>query len=113
MIVSKAIPANEFEKLINTWEYILIDIRTPQELEHFWTIKWVDYTLDFYNENDMKKLLQMDKNKKYLIYCYHWNRTRVLRNFMIENWFKHVIDLEWGTDAWLQNGKELVDFNQK
>ncbi len=110
-IISKTVPAEEFKKLIKTWKYNVIDIRTPEELEYFWIISWMNKHLDYYNTGDMQKLFSLDKNKKYLIYCFHGNRSEHLRNLMTANWFKYVIDLKGGIEWWQQAGFKLVKKN--
>ena len=107
-IVNKAVSPEEFKKLINTWKYTVIDIRTPQELDYFWYIFGTNYHYDMYNTGDVQKLLELSKDGKYLIYCYHGNRSTMMREYMIQNWFTHVIDLSGGTDLRTQEGNELV-----
>jgi len=106
--VNKAVLPSEFMKLINTWKYTVIDIRTDQELSQFWYIFWMNYHYDMYKTEDVKKILSLPKDKKYLIYCYHGNRTVTMRDYMIKNWFTHVIDLSGGTDLRTKQWYELV-----
>ena len=107
-IINKAVSPEEFKKLINTWKYTVIDIRTPQELDYFGYIFWMNYHYDMYNTGDVQKILELPKDEKYLIYCYHGNRTAMMREYMIQNWFKYVIDLAGGTDLRVQQGDKLV-----
>ncbi len=108
-IVNKTVGPFEFKKLIETWNYTVIDIRTKDELRFFGFIPGMDYNLDFYNQSDMKELFSMDKNKKYLIYCYHGNRSWYLKQEMVNKaWFKYVIDLSWGTENRLKQGFKLI-----
>ena len=109
-IVNKAVHPDEFKKLINTWKYTVLDIRTRWELEHFGYIFWMNYNYDIYKTWDIQKILELPKDKKYLIYCYHGNRTAMMREYMIQNWFKYVIDLAGGTNLWTQEWNELVPF---
>jgi len=107
-IVNKAILPKEFIKLINTWKYTVIDIRTDQELDYFWYIFWMNYHYDMYKTWDVQKILALPKDGKYLIYCYHGNRTAMMREYMIQNWFEYVIDLSGGTDLRTKQWYELV-----
>jgi len=109
-IVNKAVNTEEFEKLIKTWKYTLIDIRTPEELQYFGYISGMNLHLDYYNTGDMQKLFNLDKNKKYLMYCYHGNRSWVLRNEMKRQWFNYVIDLKGWIDAWMKDWKKLEKY---
>lgn len=106
-MISRALP-DDFKKLIDTKEYKVIDIRTPQELEYFWVIPWMDMHFDFYTQLD--EILNLDKNQKYLIYCYHGNRTWILLQYMKEQGFKNVIDLIWGTEARVNAWFNLIPY---
>ena len=106
----KTVLPEEFDKLINTWEYEVIDIRTPQELEIFWIIPWMAKHLDVYTQID--EILALPKDKKYLIYCYHGNRTRALLQYMEMNWFKEVIDLAGGTENRVNSWFKLVSYQK-
>lgn len=105
----KSVYPEEFNKLIEYGEYdYIIDIRTQQELDYFWIISGITKHLDVYTEID--KILALDKNKKYLIYCYHWNRSWMLLQYMEQSWFKNVVDLYWWIDARMQNWFKLVPY---
>ncbi len=93
--------AKEFKKLRESWEYEVIDIRSPWELEQSWHIpgaKNIEYYASNFNEN----LENLEKDKKYLIYCNSWNRTADTMNTMKKMWFKEVHHLDGGVIAWLQ-----------
>jgi len=102
-----------FEKLINTWKFIVLDIRTLEELQYFGYISGMNLHFDFYSPSDVKKILNLDKNKKYLIYCYHWNRSKILKEKMKVQWFTVVIDLKWGVDAWIKSWRKLKNYIEK
>lgn len=104
----KTVDVDEFEKLIKSWEYEVIDIRTQQELDYFWVIPWMTKHLDIYTKID--QILSLPKNKKYLIYCYHWNRSWTLLQYMNMEWFEEVIDLAGWTENWLWEWKKMVKF---
>jgi rhodanese-related sulfurtransferase len=41
--------------------------------------------MDIYNPNVAEQILALDKSKKYLIYCWHGNRSLTVMNFMKGN----------------------------
>lgn len=84
---------------------ILLDIRTDQEKIEYWYIENTDLFLDMYSANFWDDILELDKSKLYLIYCWHANRSAFLLNFMMDNWFKSVYELEWGIDLWWKEWK--------
>lgn len=79
---------------------ILIDIRTPEEKITYWYIKDTDLFLNMYSKKFIDQLLVLDRNKKYLIYCWHWNRTEYLLNYLRISWFQDVSDLVWWIEYW-------------
>ncbi len=95
----RSIEKDEFLNKINSKEYITIDIRTLQEVQMYWDIPWTDMRLDFYQPSFPQEIIKLDKTKKYLIYCWHWNRTHYLKEFMKNHWFIEVLDLYWWIDS--------------
>ena len=90
----------EFSREIESWDTILIDIRTTEELEIYGTISENQSHIIFGTETFAEQILELDRNKKYLLYCWHWHRSAVTREFMQEQWFTWVKDLAWGIDRW-------------
>ena len=56
--------------------------------------------IDVSKEDAAEKILALPKEAKYLIYCFHANRTKQVQAFMRENGFQYVKDLAGGIDAW-------------
>jgi len=42
----------------------------------------------------MSELQKLDKKNPYLVYCWHGNRSKMLRDFMKSQGFETVMDLE-------------------
>jgi rhodanese-related sulfurtransferase len=53
----------------------------------------VDLYMNMYEDNFFDELGKLDKSKKYLIYCWHANRTGFLLNYMRNTGFEYVKDL--------------------
>ncbi|EKV57057.1 rhodanese-like domain-containing protein [Brachyspira hampsonii 30446] len=68
---------------------ILVDVRTPQEIKETGTIKNA-VNIDYRAEGYSKKLLSLDKNKKYMFYCKTGGRSGKTVQYLIDNGFKNV-----------------------
>jgi len=90
----------EFKKELEDENSVLLDVRTPEELITYWVIRDDQILIDINNPNFISKVAKLDKSKKYLIYCWHWNRSQVARNYMRDQWFNYAKDLKWGIDIW-------------
>ena len=78
----------QFSKELKDKNITLIDLRTPVELIQYWKIREDQINIDFYENNFKNKIIALDKTKKYLLYCFHWNRSNLARIFMQKQWFK-------------------------
>ncbi len=103
----KQISLEEFKKEMQSGDTILIDIRTPMEWERYGIIPWTDKYIVFWWPNFELQINELDKTKKYLLYCFHWNRSDVARNYMQELWFTRVKDLAWWIKAWYKAGEKI------
>ena len=102
------ISVQEFKDEIARGDAILIDVRTPEELPVYGKISNKQILLDINDENFSTKILKLNRSQKYLIYCWHGNRSQVARDFMEENGFVYVKDLRGGIDAWENIGEEIL-----
>lgn len=98
---------SEFETMLYTGNYTLIDIRTPGELLDTWIIAWA-INIDSSSPSFKTELERLDKSKSYLIYCRSWSRTRRAVKDMRRLWFTSVNDLAWWIIAWQREWRELV-----
>jgi len=99
----KQLPKYEFAELLDNPEYTLIDLRADSEREKYGQIRddqlHIEYSPLFFKS----KLSELDTTKKYLIYCWHGQRSKASRSIMQELWFEWVCDLEWGIAEWNKN----------
>lgn len=102
----KNVDASEFKKLIDEKKYILIDLRTPAEIEQKGFIKGSKH-IDFLAEGAEEKIKKLDKNKKYLVYCAGGGRSGECAELMEKEGFKEVVNLERGFDDWRKKGFEV------
>ncbi|MDD2871828.1 MAG: rhodanese-like domain-containing protein [Candidatus Gracilibacteria bacterium] len=100
--------SKQFSDEVFKKDTILIDIRTPEEKKIYGYIKGTDLFFDIYSKKFVPQLLTLDRNKKYLIYCWHGNRTQYLLEYMSMNGFTDVSDLVGGIEYWEYCGFKLI-----
>lgn len=98
----------DFDSKLKTWKYILIDFRTIEEKKYYGYIEGTHFLYDVYRPEIVSQIASLDKSKKYLIYCFHWNRTQSVLAYMSENNFEHVYDLIWWIEYWENYGYKLI-----
>lgn len=106
-----SIDSSEFKKEIESWNSILIDIRTPQEWEKYWIIPNTEKYIIFWSLSFESEILKLDKNKEYLIYCFHWNRSDTVKKYMKNLWFIYVKDLDWGINSWYKSWEKIDKYS--
>lgn len=82
--------------------FVLMDIRTPAEVEASHISGAVD--LDFYSSTFRDDLAALDRDKVYLIYCRTANRTGQAYSIMEELGFERVYDMGGGITQWIAAG---------
>ena len=106
-MIIQSVSAQEFKQEMENEDVIVFDVRAPEEHIHFWVLPKVDLYMNMYEDNFFDELGKLDKSKKYLIYCWHANRTGFLLNYMRNTGFEYVKDLAGWTDGWIEAGYEL------
>lgn len=94
------IDKQEFKKELEDTNSILLDVRTPEEIPLYWKIRNNQILIDINNTNFVSEISKLDKTKKYLIYCWHWNRSQTARDYMEKQGFFYVKDLKGGINVW-------------
>ena len=92
-----------FNEAMKTEGTVLIDVRTPAEIADGKIEDAVE--LDFYDKDFADKLLAMDKNMEYLVYCKGGGRSAKAARLMIKNGFEKVNNLEGGYTAWKKDSQ--------
>lgn len=100
----RSVSPTEFKNLADSGKYVLIDVRTPEELlpQNAGIIYKNALNIDFYKPDFRENLAKLDPNDKYLIYCHSGNRSGKTLKIMKEIGFKNVADLAGGKNAWDQ-----------
>jgi rhodanese-related sulfurtransferase len=104
--VIKNVDAATFKKMIDEKKYILIDLRTADEIKSKGKIKGAK-ELDFLDKNAEAIIEKLDKKKKYLIYCAGGGRSADCADLMKKQGFKEVVNLEKGFGDWKNKGFEI------
>ncbi len=100
----KDIDTPSFKSLKENNSYVLIDVRTPEEYQES-HLKGAN-NINFQNETFEDMLEDMDKKKKYLVYCRSGNRSRKTMFLMRDLGFEEVYNLAEGIISWDQHGYE-------
>ncbi|MEI0447320.1 rhodanese-like domain-containing protein [Brachyspira intermedia] len=78
---------------ISSWKadpnIILVDVRTPQEIKETGTVKGA-MNIDYRAKGYSKKILSLDKTKKYFFYCKSGGRSGKTVQYLLDNGFKNV-----------------------
>ncbi|MFC1966498.1 rhodanese-like domain-containing protein [Chloroflexota bacterium] len=90
----------------NNSDFIIIDVRTPQEFAEGHVEK--ANNLDFNSETFRDDLNKLEKGKTYLIYCRSGNRSRNALNIMRELNFKKIYHMSGGIIEWSKEGLPTV-----
>ena len=100
--VVEKVNAEKFKQLIESGEGVLLDVRTPEEVNQG-IIKGAS-TINFYDDDFETKLNLVQKDKPVYVYCKSGGRSGEAAAMMKKNGFKKVYNLEGGLNAWAGKG---------
>lgn len=103
----RRVDAATFKSLIDQKKYVLIDLRTDDEIKTKGMIKGAQQ-INFLAKDAEQIIEKLDRNKPYLIYCAGGGRSGECAELMQKLGFREVIDLEKGYDDWKRRGLETV-----
>jgi len=104
--IKKNVDAATFKKLIEEKKYVLIDLRTSDEINSKGMIEGA-IQIDFLDKKAEDNIKKLDKNKSYLIYCAGGGRSEDCADLMEKQGFKEVINLEKGFSDWKNKGFDI------
>ncbi len=90
----------------NNPNFTLLDLRTPEEIADGY-IEGAD-NIDFYDEDFREQLDELDKGRKYVIYCRSGGRSGKTREMMRELGFTEVYNTLGGINEWRAAGLPVV-----
>ena len=89
---------DELKKYIQDDDFVLIDVRTKDE----YNLGKINGALnvDFLAADFMQKIVALDKNKKYILYCRSGMRSLLAGKKFIESGFENLYNLTNGYANW-------------
>ena len=102
-----SIPVEEFATKIASEDYVVLDVRTPEEYASG-RLAQDAVNVNFYDADFRDQIKSLSRDAKYLVYCRSGNRSGETLKIMKELGFAHVEDLDGGINAWQQAGKTLI-----
>jgi len=105
--VVRNVDAATFQKLMESKKYVLIDLRTNDEIANKGMITGA-IQLDYLNKDAEKTIAQLDRKTPYLVYCAGGGRSSECAELMQKLGFAEVVNLEKGFDDWKRKGFETI-----
>jgi phage shock protein E len=93
------VTVSEFATLLESGEYQVIDLRTPEEIAEG-KVTPDALEIDYFAEDFRDQLQTLDLNANYLVYCKAGGRSGKSLEIFQELGFINVKDLEGGITAW-------------
>ncbi|MFC1964277.1 rhodanese-like domain-containing protein [Chloroflexota bacterium] len=97
---------NLIQEKQNNPDFIIVDVRTPQEFADGHIEDAVN--IDFNSDNFKSDISKLDRNKEYLIYCRSGSRSRGALEVMKELNFTKIYHLYEGIVGWTGNSYPTV-----
>ena len=73
-----------FQNKLESREYTLLDVRTAHEQLIYGVILKDQLHIDIYAPDALQKIQKLPKEGKYLVYCFHGNRSQYVVKVMEE-----------------------------
>lgn len=99
------VPPATFEKEMAADNGQVIDVRTPKEYQGGHINGAVN--MHVYDNDFIKRLDTLDKNKTVYVYCKAGGRSAEAVTQMKSKGFVHIVELDGGMDAWNEAGKPV------
>jgi len=103
--VVENVDAKTFQEDLSKKDGVLIDLRTPAEIEKGF-IKG-SKMIDFTDKNYEQEFAKLDKNKTTYIYCAGGGRSGQAAEYLKDHGFKKVVNLTKGFNDWKKQGLEV------
>lgn len=103
----KKVNSTEVSQMIaQDTSYVVLDVRTPDEFNagHIEGAVNIDVT----QSDAFMHLDKLNPNAKYIVHCNSNNRSKIAIDYMKENGFKTIYNMQDGYQGWNQNGLPLV-----
>ncbi len=104
--ITQNIEAGKFKELIEKNNGIILDVRTPEEVEQGY-IQGAS-TINFYDEDFGEKINFIAKDKPVYVYCRSGGRSAQAAELLIKSGITEVFNLIGGISSWEENGFKIV-----
>ncbi len=101
----KNVGVQEFEKLRQSNNSVVLDVRTPKEYASGHMPGAIN--IDVNSPDFEKKVKAMDPKKTYLVHCASGRRGSQACSKLSQLHFEHLYNLEGGFNAWQKAGKKV------
>lgn len=91
-------PIQFVEMIKESDKFIVIDCRTLDEINQQSLTYHIH--IDIYDQSTHYKLSELDMDNKYIIYCRSGARSQYLGEYLVQNGFKNIYNLEGGILNW-------------
>lgn len=92
------IDSKRFREYASQMDVVILDVRTPEEYSEARIPN--SKLLNFYDASFPREISNLDKNKKYLVYCRSGSRSFQTCSFMKQLGFHDVYNLQDGIINW-------------
>ena len=93
----QTIPVKELKKRIDAGEKpVLLDVREPWEF----SICKIEGSINISMSNTEKLINELNTDDEIIAICHHGMRSLQVCNFLEENGFKRMLNLDGGIDSW-------------
>ena len=103
--IAKDVSIEEYKMLISD-ETIILDVRTPEEFAQGHLEGAVN--INFFDENFIQKVSELNKSKALLIHCAAGGRSAKAMNALKGKGFSKMYNMLGGYSAWLSAGYPVV-----
>jgi len=90
------------DQLKSNSEIVVIDVRTPEELQSGFIAGAVN--LNYNSPSFQQSLDSLDLSRTYLVYCAVGKRSDKAQKMMKEKGFEHILSIDGGLNAWVAAG---------
>ena len=99
----RALPARQAAPLLDDPATVVLDIRTPPEVEQA-RLPGELVHLDFHEPDFADRVAELDRDATYLMYCRSGNRSGHARALLEQLGFADVVDVSDGIIGWVDAG---------
>ena len=101
----KLVPVEDVLKIVQMEEAQLIDVRTPEEYGEGHIANALN--IDFFSDNFLENMENLDKEKPVVLYCKSGNRSNKSAQKLKESGFSKIYDVDGGITEWKNKGFDV------